>query len=310
MSGPLILEIKDNSLDDGPGIRSVVFFKGCPLDCAWCHNPESKKKGAELSFDGGQCIGCDNCVETCPSGAFSRANPCFVDREKCTLCFACEEACPAGALSRVGSCMPADEIVRHVIRDKPFFDTSGGGVTLSGGEPTLDMAFAHELMKKLKKEGVPILLETCGLFHYDRFMELIYPYADMIYCDIKLMDPHEHKRYCGVSNEAILNNFIRLNEAYRKGGIEILPRTPLIPDITDTTANISAIGEFYILNGVKRAALLSYNPLWHEKNRKIGVANPLSREKKMTAWLPKENEQRCRKILTDSGIELAPFPEA
>ena len=301
---PLILEIKGNSLDDGPGIRSVVFFKGCPLDCVWCHNPESKKRSVEISFDAKECIGCDSCLMKCSYGALSRSNSCFIDREKCTLCFACEDVCPTGALSKVGTEMSVDEIIKTVEKDMPFYKTSGGGVTLSGGEPTIDIHFTSELMKKLKKEGIKILVETCGLFKFEQFRILIYPHGDIIYYDIKFIDPEDHKKFCGVSNEVILKNFIKLYEEYNKGGIEILPRTPLIPDITDTEKNITAIADFYRKHDVKKAALLSYNPLWHEKNIKIGVENPYSHEEKMTKWIAKEREDACRKIFIDAGIEL------
>jgi len=284
-SSPLILEIKGNSLDDGPGIRTVVFFKGCPLNCVWCHNPESKKRGVELSFDANRCIGCDSCIEACSADALFRDTPCFVDRDRCTLCFECVDACPSGSMSRVGDPMTVDQIVDKATKDKPFFDTSGGGVTLSGGEPTLDIPFTSELMKELKKKGVRILMETCGFFNSDSFMSLIYPHTDMIYFDIKLMNPKEHKTFCGVSNDLILKNFIMLHKEYSKGGVEIIPRTPLVPDMTDTEHNISAIADFYRKHGVRKAALLSYNPLWHEKNRKVGVKNPYSDIEKMSHWI-------------------------
>lgn len=183
---PLILEIKGNSLDDGPGIRTVIFFKGCPLSCTWCHNPESKSAGFEISFDARQCIGCNTCIDTCPEDALSRDDPYFIDRDKCDLCFKCVDNCPANALTRVGRWMGPDEILAAVTKDKPFFDTSGGGVTLSGGEPIMYMEFVSDLLKALKKEGIHILLETCGHFNFERFEDLIYPYVDTIYYDIKL----------------------------------------------------------------------------------------------------------------------------
>ena len=136
---PLIMEIKGNSLDDGPGIRSVVFYKGCPLSCVWCHNPESKKASMEISFDANICIDCGSCRDVCPQKALARQNRFYIDRSKCTLCFLCVDACPSGALDKVGKTMYVDEIIKKILPDKPFFDTSGGGVTLSGGEPTLYM---------------------------------------------------------------------------------------------------------------------------------------------------------------------------
>lgn len=300
---PLILDIKGNSLDDGPGIRTVIFFKGCPLNCVWCHNPESKKSVVELSFDGRKCIACNTCLETCQPGCLSRNNLYFIDRKKCTLCMACTKTCPSGALSQVGNTMKIEDIVEVVLKDKPFFKTSGGGVTLSGGEPTFNMEYSSNLMQALKAEGIHILVETCGLFNLRKFKELIYPYADIIYFDIKIMDPTLHKHYCGLSNEVILNNFCELNRDYQQGGIQVLPRTPLIPGITDTIENLSALVEFYRTQGVTKADLLSYNPLWHEKNTRIGIKNPLSAIDKMTQFADRKQEQECHRILAEAGIE-------
>jgi len=303
-TGPLVLEIKGNSLDDGPGIRSVVFFKGCPLDCSWCHNPESKNRSVEISFDAGKCIGCDSCLTVCSPGALSRKNKYFIDRSRCTLCFVCVESCPSGALERVGTAMPTVEIVNAVIKDKPFFDTSGGGVTLTGGEPTIDIDYTSRLLKDLKKNGIRVLIETCGFFNFDRFSTLIAPYIDMIYYDIKLIDDKDHQKFCGVSNELILSNFTRLYQKYLEGGIEILPRTPLIPGVTDTEKNITAIADLYRAHGVTRAALLSYNPLWHEKNLKLGIGSLSGKKGKAAQWMPREKEEYCRSIYKKAGIEI------
>lgn len=303
-NSPLILEIKGNSLDDGPGIRSVVFFKGCPLSCVWCHNPESKNPQQEISFDANKCIGCNTCIDSCVHGALSRDNRYFIDRDKCTLCMACVDACPSGALDRVGKVMSVDEIVNKCLRDKPFFNTSGGGVTLSGGEPTLFMEFTHNLLKNFKKQGISTLVETCGQFNMDRFERLILPYTDLIYMDIKIFDPDMHKRYCGVNNQLILENFIRLNELSQKNGFSILPRTPLIPGITDTETNIRAIADFLKAQGVKHSALLTYNPLWHEKNDKIGVANPFKDNEIMHKWQPIEKVNACKEIFRQAGIVI------
>ncbi len=164
----LITDIEGNSRDDGPGIRSVVFFKGCPLNCFWCHNPESKKTEAELWWDREKCIGCGECIKSCPKGSISRENPFFINRDLCDSCFKCVEVCTSTALRRVGQEMSVDEIVRKVLRYKPFFDNSGGGVTLSGGEPTLHIEFTSALLKKFKKEKIHTLLETAGLFDFDQ----------------------------------------------------------------------------------------------------------------------------------------------
>ncbi len=166
---PLVADIKRNSLDDGPGIRSVVFFKGCPLRCVWCHNPECTAAGPELMFNQETCIGCKSCAEVCPENAIGEDGPAAIDRKACTLCGDCVDECPSGALSLIGIYYPAGELVDTLLRDKPFYDNSGGGVTLSGGEPTVIMDYTAEVARKLKEAGVHVLIETCGDFDWARF---------------------------------------------------------------------------------------------------------------------------------------------
>lgn len=244
MKKPLILEIKGNSLDDGPGIRTVVFFKGCPLSCVWCHNPESKRTGPEISFDPKLCVGCGACAEVCAEKAIDASSPGRVDRSRCTLCYDCADECPSGALSRVGRPMEVEEVVEEVAKDLPFFRTSGGGVTLSGGEPTLFMEYAGELLARLKEAGVNTLLETCGLFDFEAFERGVLPHLDTVYFDLKLMDPGQHARHCGTGNEVILENFRRLTAATADGAPDVLARLPLVPGITATGANLEAVAEF------------------------------------------------------------------
>ncbi|MBW2637247.1 MAG: glycyl-radical enzyme activating protein [Deltaproteobacteria bacterium] len=301
---PLILDIKGNSLDDGPGIRTVIFFKGCPLSCVWCQNPESKEVGVEISFDEKECIGCDTCMETCSHGALSRDNPFFIDRERCSLCFDCVDNCPAMALTVVGREMSYDEILKAVLKDKPFYDTSGGGVTLSGGEPTMFMDFTAGLLGKLKSRGIHTLLETCGLFNLKRFHEALYPHLDTIYYDLKLHDPDEHVSFCGVRNDTIIENFIALHTMSAEGGIPVLARVPLIPGITDRESNLGALANFLRTQGVKKVQVLSYNPLWHEKSSKIGVENPLSLQEPMTRWIDAEGLERSKDIFRKENIEV------
>lgn len=299
---PLILDIKGNSLDDGPGIRTVVFFKGCPLSCVWCHNPESKKTGVEISFDKKECVACDTCINACPEHALDWKHPFFIDRTRCTLCGVCVEDCPSGALSMVGRFMETGDIVKSVVKDKPFFSNSGGGVTLSGGEPTLHMDFLSGLLKQLKAENIHTLLETCGLFNFESFEKKVLPWIDTIYYDIKIMDPESHKTYCGVGNDRILENFARLNTLTIENGMELLPRTPLIPDITATNHNLTAIADFLVSLGVRKARLLAYNPLWHEKTEKIGSRNTFKHNKKMSAWIDREQLDSFRSIFSEKGI--------
>jgi pyruvate formate lyase activating enzyme len=300
---PLILDIKGNSLDDGPGIRTTIFFKGCPLSCVWCHNPECKDAGYELAWDRKECIGCNSCINVCEPAALSRDNPDFVDRRKCTLCFKCAEVCPANAMTKAGHDMGIEEVIEMMRKDVPFFLTSGGGVTLSGGEPTLFMRFAADLLRKLKSVNIQTLIETCGQFDCAAFFELLYPYLDFIYYDIKLMDSQEHRKYCGVSNERILDNFRELYHAsQRKGGVEVLPRIALIPGITDRRHNLEAAASFLTENKAREVALLQYNPLWVEKSKKLGVYSSYTEDVKMTTWMSLSHLKECSSIFQTRGI--------
>jgi pyruvate formate lyase activating enzyme len=294
---PLIIDIKCNSLDDGPGIRSVIFFKGCPLACTWCHNPESKHSSAEISFDSQKCIACDTCIGKCPVGALSRKNLFFVDRKRCTRCYACVAECPAGALTRVGYELTQDEIIDKIVKDKPFYDTSGGGVTFSGGEPTLHMEFLAGLLFSLKSHRIHTLIETCGFFNLEEFKESVLPYTDMIYMDIKIYNSEAHKRYCGVDNAVILENFIRLHELSHRGGFHIVPRIPLIPQITDTKENLASIASFLRALRVQEVKLLPNNPLWHEKCAQLGIRSPYGEDSPQRQWIPHEEVEAHRKFL-------------
>jgi pyruvate formate lyase activating enzyme len=304
MKSPFILDIKGNSQDDGPGIRSVVFFKGCPLDCVWCHNPESKKVECEISFDANLCVDCGHCREICPEKAVSKDNPFFVDRETCNLCGLCVKECPSGALDMAGKALGVDEIVRKVIRDKPFFDASKGGVTLSGGEPTLFTEFLGGLLKRLKQEGINTLLETCGLFAWEKFEKLALPWLDEIYFDIKILDPALHRLHCGTENQMILENFARLAKAGKNSNFSLLPRTPLVPGITDTKQNLTSIADFLQKNGQKKAALLPYNPLWPDKCSKTGQACRIEADPAMKKWMSREHISQCESVFTERKILL------
>ena len=304
MKAPLIIDIKGNSLDDGPGIRSVVFFKGCPLDCMWCHNPESKKSKAEISFDPEKCIGCGTCIDNCNAGALSRDNPFFVNRDACTSCFACVQECPAGALVRIGREITQEEIIEKILRDKPFFDTSGGGVTFSGGEPALHMNFIAGLIMKLKSFGIHTLIETCGYFNLDEFIKTVLPYTDMIYMDIKFVDPKMHKRYCGVDNTVILENFVKLHEFSLPGEFKIIPRTPLIPGITDTAENLVSIAHFLHDHGVKQIRLLPNNPIWHKKCFNIGIISSFTEDSPMRKWLPPDALDKSQEVFEQLHINF------
>lgn len=305
---PLILEIKGNALDDGPGIRTVVFFKGCPLSCVWCHNPEGMLPVQELSHDPKLCIKCDTCVNTCPEQAVSRENLHFVDRRACTYCGQCAAACPSGALSLVGRPMTVEQVVDAILPDKPFFNTSGGGVTLSGGEPAMFMRFTGQLAEQLRRHGIPVLLETCGYFRLEAFMERVYPHTDTIYYDLKLYDSNRHAHYCGVDNRVILENFRYLHDRSRKDGSTLLPRVPLVPGITATEENLRAIAGFLKAQGAPRVQLLPFNPLWSEKELKVGRPTAFGEATQHASFMATEKIQRCEEIF--SGMNITPVREA
>ncbi|MDT8273360.1 MAG: glycyl-radical enzyme activating protein [Desulfomonilia bacterium] len=298
----LIFEIKGNSLDDGPGIRTVVFFKGCPLSCFWCHNPESMNPRIELSYERKECIGCDSCIDVCDNGSLNRDDPSFINRTSCTLCMKCVDVCPGGALSQVGKYLPVEDVLEKIAADIPFFTTSGGGVTLSGGEPTLYMPYISNLMRQLRHMGVSTLIETCGLFNLETFMELCYPVCDLIYFDIKLLDAQEHKRLCGATNDVILKNFIQLSRTCAEEKKHLLPRVPLIPGITATEQNLTAIATFLRETGHEKVELLPYNPLWSEKLEKIGSRRALDDHAPMKTWMDRDALNRCRAMFT--GFEI------
>lgn len=290
-----VLYLKRNCLDDGPGIRTVIFFKGCPLRCVWCHNPESQRMKPELSFDADRCVDCGTCREVCPRGALNCDNPAYVDRTRCDLCFKCAESCPAKALERMGKPMGVSEVLAAIRKDLPFYRTSGGGVTLSGGEPTLYMEYLSELLRQCRQLEVHALIETCGLFDFEPFSELLYPWLNEIYFDIKIIDAEAHKKYCGVNNRPILDNFRRLQEKAAAGGLPLLPRTPLIPRLTDTDENLAAIAAFLRECGVNKVALLPYNPTWGKKSLMLGATRQYTEDKFMEA----DELERCRAHFPD-----------
>ena len=184
---PLIVDVKRGSLEDGPGIRTVVFFKGCALRYVFCHNPEAQESAPELAFVRERCLECGACARACPLGAIDLGSAARVDRVKCDLCGLCVEACPAGALRMIGRFWPADELVELLLRDAAFYRHSKGGVTFSGGECTMFPGYLEVVLQRLKERQVHVVLETSGWFDYDIFAEKILPYVDLVLFDVKLV---------------------------------------------------------------------------------------------------------------------------
>jgi len=197
-----ILEIQRMSTEDGPGIRTTVFFKGCSLRCGWCHNPESIAAYPQVHWVANQCLGCKTCLAVCTHGALSfseKGNR--IDRDRCTGCGLCAEACPANALELLGSSWELNDLVAEVIKDRVYFTKSGGGVTLGGGEPTLQLPFCRELLKMLKKLGIHTALDTCGMCSRDALQKLL-PYSDLVLFDVKEIDPQKHRIFTGSTRKS------------------------------------------------------------------------------------------------------------
>jgi len=292
---PLIVDIKHNSLDDGPGIRSVVFFKGCPLSCVWCHNPECIDAGLEIMFRFDKCIGCNSCKIACAQGAIGAAGPGNINKEKCNFCGACENECPSGAISIVGKYYTPDELVEELARDKTFYDNSGGGVTLSGGDPTLFMDYTSEVARKLKEMGIHICIETSGDFDWDRFERNLLPYVSLIYVDVKLVDENLHRQFTGRDNRRIKQNIEKLLALKSP---EVLLRVPLIPDVNATEESLTSIAQWLRKHNVHRVALLPYNPLWI--NKAVGLKKQLKYDRE--SWMTQAEREKVKKIF--AGFEI------
>jgi pyruvate formate lyase activating enzyme len=250
----LIFDIDSFAVHDGPGIRMSVYLKGCPLHCAWCHSPESQSPEPELAFARELCEACGACVAACPEGVHTLEPDSSrgIDRARCQACGACVAECLPGALSLKGRWGTADEIVAQAARLRPFFASSQGGVTLTGGEVTMQAEFAAAVLRGCRALGIHTAIETCGATTWER-LALVADLADLILYDLKLMDEAAHRQYTGVSNRAILENAARL------AGRNVQVRVPLIPGVTDTVDNIRATYAFMRRVGLERVALLPYN---------------------------------------------------
>jgi pyruvate formate lyase activating enzyme len=275
---PLIVDIKRDSREDGPGIRSVVFFKGCPLRCSFCQNPETQLPGIEVAFSNRECIHCGKCAEACPQRAIDLQLPGRIRRDKCIRCGSCADACPPKGLRIVGTYYSPGELTEILLRDFAFYKHSEGGVTLSGGECTLYPDYLESLLKLLKVNGVHIALETSGYFDFGAFEQKILPYIDLTYFDIKIADSRLHSEYTGRANEPIFDNFRRLLQNKKA---KTYPRIPMIPGVTATHENLSAIVDFLCEAGAESVFLLPYNPLGMEMYLSLGRPKPLLPERFM-----------------------------
>lgn len=270
----LIFDIDTFAIHDGPGIRMAVYFKGCPLSCQWCHSPESQRTERELIFIRDRCQLCGTCVAVCPQNVHSvDENLHVINWKACCVCGRCVEHCPYNALAIKGYRISADELVSKAARMKPFFEHSGGGITLTGGEVTLQSDFAATVLEGCKSLGIHTAIETCGACSWGQLEKLVV-HTDLVLYDLKLIDEDEHRRWTSASQRQILRNAARLAEQCqaRRRHYFVQIRVPLIPNITDTEDNLRGIFEFMRNVGLTSVALLPYNPSSGAKYEWLGLS--------------------------------------
>ena len=268
-----VLDIQKLSTEDGPGIRTTVFFKGCNLKCAWCHNPESIPAKSQAIWVKARCIGCGCCVKACPLDVLSFGEGgAEVDRGKCTNCFTCTEVCPTGAMERKGVPYTAEALAAELLKDRAYFEKSGGGVTASGGEPLLQAKFVRALFEKLHNVGVHTALDTAANIPW-KTLESVLEVSSMLLLDIKLADDALHKRFTGIGNARILENAEKAAQYAAQHDIEVWVRTPVIPGATDSEDNVATIGRFiveHMAGAVSRWELCAFNNLCRDKYERLG----------------------------------------
>lgn len=295
----IIFDIQRASLHDGPGIRTTIFLKGCPLDCLWCHNPEATKTERQLFYQYDKCKLCGDCVIVCDQKAHLFVEKQHtIDYDKCKLCGKCVENCNYSALKIIGQEMTVDEVMVEVMADYDFYQNSGGGITLSGGEPLFQYPFAKALLMRSRELGINTCIETSGFVSPFKLKQL-FPLIDVLLFDYKITDKLDHEKYTGAPNQAILEN---LNAAYRYG-ISIILRCPVIPGINDNDWHFNAIAE---LNEkypkLKAIEILPYHDMGNNKRISIGNAETLTELKTVLPettqqWLEQLRELGCDKVI-------------
>lgn len=290
-----VSNIQRFSLNDGDGIRTTVFLKGCNMKCEWCHNPETLSKNTELMFYEAKCIGCGKCFEACPNKAHKAENgKHIIDRTLCTNCGKCAEICYAQALVMCGKEMTVSDVMKEVRQDKEYYKNSGGGVTISGGEVLCQKDFAKEICIACHDEGIKVAVETNLSFPFDYAKELLL-HTDLIMCDIKIFDDNSHTKHTGVSNKLLLENIKKLDSL----NIPVIVRTPLIPGVTDSEENISAIAAYIKgMKNLRRYEILNFNPLGEGKYKSMGKENKFEKCRPFKA----DDLTYIEKILSQAGI--------
>jgi len=297
MESGVIFNIQRYSIDDGPGIRTTVFLKGCPLTCLWCSNPESQKLAPEVSYRFTACRRCGKCVQNCPSGAATLdGDGVHIDRTLCKVCGKCVEGCLPEALSISGKRMTTDEVMKVVIRDKDYYESSNGGVTASGGEILMQPAFVAEIFERCRTEGIHTCADTSGYGTLDAMLQVC-EHCDLLYFDLKHMDASEHKRLTGTHNEAIIQNLT----AAAKKNIPIVIRFPLIPSLNDSDQNIAALADtVHDLGADIEVHILPYHRYGASKYRTIDRIYPLEGLEPPTP----EAVQKAREIIESRGLRV------
>jgi pyruvate formate lyase activating enzyme len=301
-SKALIFKIQRMSTDDGPGVRTTIYFNKCPLNCIWCHNPESIPNKPQIQWLEQKCIGCKSCVEVCQKDVlFFKKDGLHINREHCDSCGDCVKACPSTALSILGELWELKALFHEIAKEKFFFTKSKGGITASGGEPTLQSDFLAEFFKLCKEHEISIALDTCGYSSREIYKRLL-PYVDLVLLDIKLIDPDKHKQYTGVRNDLILENAKWISNYVKENGKKLWIRTPLIPKYTATNDNLKAIGEFikFNLNNIpEKWDLLSFNKLCEVKYSRLGRSWILKDEPLMT----KQEMEQFLELAKKTGVK-------
>lgn len=292
----LIFDIEKFAVHDGPGIRTVVFMKGCPLHCLWCHNPESQSFQSELLFNAAKCSLCGSCIAVCPQKCHTLLEGRHIfDRTKCTRCGLCADSCPAEALKLSGKMMSVDEVIHEVMKDEVFYKNSGGGITLSGGEPLAHFDFTYALLREAGAKGLHTAVETCGFAPREQIENLI-PLVDLWLWDIKAA-PEKHEKLTGVPFEKILAN---LQFTAAQGG-KIFLRCPLIPGVNDDDEHLRRIAEIADSSpNIVQIDLEPYHPMGEGKSRDLGretfFSAPFAREEQKKHWLKTVSERTSKKV--------------